>query len=153
MTTARPTSVMNPLFSIGYEGRDVDELIAMLLRARVATVADVRLTPISRKPGLSKTKLALALDEAGIRYVHLRELGNPRDNRAPFREGTPDGRNRFAEILNRTEALEAMRAVRELIDDGPVALLCFERDHSTCHRHMIAESIHTGAAGLDVIHL
>ncbi|PPJ18215.1 hypothetical protein C5E45_10195 [Nocardia nova] len=44
----------------------------LLAEAGVATVVDVRLTPISRKPGLSKTKLSAALAEAGIRYVHLR---------------------------------------------------------------------------------
>ncbi|MFE2500029.1 DUF488 family protein [Streptomyces scopuliridis] len=53
----------------------------------MSLVADVRLTPISRKPGFSKTRLPHALDEAGITYTHLRALGNPKDNRAPSGKG------------------------------------------------------------------
>jgi hypothetical protein len=34
---------------------------------------------------MSKRKLAAALGEAGIGYVHLPALGNPKDNREPFR--------------------------------------------------------------------
>ncbi|MDR1430587.1 MAG: DUF488 domain-containing protein, partial [Propionibacteriaceae bacterium] len=50
-------------------------------------LVDVRQTPISRKRGLSKTALGAALSEAGIDYIHLRELGNPRDNRDGYRQG------------------------------------------------------------------
>lgn len=63
------------LVSIGYEGRTALELIATLSQLGVSVLVDVRLTPLSRKPGLSKTKLGLAAAEAGIRYVHLPALG------------------------------------------------------------------------------
>ncbi|WP_258081414.1 DUF488 domain-containing protein [Nocardia nova] len=72
MPVASPAYTQNRLFTVGYEGRRADELVMLLAEAGVATVVDVRLTPISRKPGLSKTKLSAALAEAGIRYVHLR---------------------------------------------------------------------------------
>lgn len=58
-------------------------------------LVDVRLTPLSRKPRLSKTKLAAALADVGIEYVHHRALGNPKDNRAGFREGQPASRARY----------------------------------------------------------
>jgi hypothetical protein len=34
---------------------------------------------------MSKRKLAAALADAGIDYMHLPALGNPKDNRQPFR--------------------------------------------------------------------
>jgi hypothetical protein len=39
------------LLSVGYEGRTVDDLVDLLVAEGVEVVADVRLTPMSRKPG------------------------------------------------------------------------------------------------------
>ncbi|MEU6365372.1 DUF488 family protein [Streptomyces sp. NPDC046931] len=48
---------MSPgLWPARYEGRDIDSFVASLLDAQIDVVADVRLTPISRKPGFSKTR-------------------------------------------------------------------------------------------------
>ena len=65
------------LFTVGYEGRQLDELIAVLQSAEVDTVIDIRELPLSRRRGFSKTPLGHALREAGIEYVHLRVAGNP----------------------------------------------------------------------------
>jgi uncharacterized protein (DUF488 family) len=72
--------------------------------ADVRVLVDVRLTPLSRKPGLSKTKLSEALAAVGIKYVHHRALGNRRDNRAGFRAGEPDSRARYREVLDSAAA-------------------------------------------------
>lgn len=80
--------------SLGYQGRDAAELIDQLLQADVSTLVDVRLTPLSRKPGLSKRRLAEALNAAGIQYAHLPHLGSPKDNRETFRGGDPGSRAR-----------------------------------------------------------
>ncbi|WP_063065103.1 DUF488 domain-containing protein [Nocardia violaceofusca] len=148
MPVASPASTRNCLFTVGYEGRRADELVAILTEAGVATVVDVRLTPISRKPGLSKTKLSAALSQAGIRYVHLRELGNPRDNRDGFRVGDADARDRYASVLESPEGAEALHSVRTLMAQGPVALLCFEHDNATCHRQMVADAVQDATAGV-----
>ena len=85
--------------TIGYESRTVDELIERLADADVKVVVDVRLTPLSRKPGLSKNGLAARLRDAGIDYVHLPDLGNPRDNRAGFRRGDANAVARYRAVL------------------------------------------------------
>ncbi len=109
----------NPsLVSIGYEGRDLAELVRDLQSQRVTVLVDVRLTPISRKPGLSKRRLSEALASAGIGYVHHRELGNPRDNRDGFREGRGANRDRFRALLGSVEAAGALHHVTELMDGG-----------------------------------
>ena len=66
-----------PLYTIGYEGRALDELIAILASHRIERVIDVRDLPLSRRRGFSKTPLGTALRGAGIDYVHVREAGNP----------------------------------------------------------------------------
>lgn len=138
MPTHPATSPPGTLVSIGYEGKSVDELVAMLLAQHVRVLVDVRLTPLSRKPGLSKTKLSAALGAAGIGYVHYRVLGNPKDNRASFRAGTPESRERYSSVLATSEATDALAHVGQLMDGGAVALLCFEHNHDECHRNVVA---------------
>lgn len=141
------------LVSLGYEGRTAGELIAQLVESDVSVLVDVRLTPLSRKPGLSKKRLAQALEEQGIRYVHLPQLGNPKDNRDSFRAGQQDSRLRFRQLLGTEDGQQALNHVAELLDDGVVALLCFERDHATCHRDIVTEELVKDRPGLSLVHL
>ena len=147
-------ATMHPhLVSIGYEGRSVDDLVNSLLKQDVQVLVDVRLNPISRKPGLSKTALSTALNEAGITYIHHRELGNPKDNRDDFRRGTPESHARFRALLGEEKGAAALRHVSELLEDSVVALLCFERDHSECHRTLVVDAIAQQDPGLSVAHV
>ena len=59
------------LWTIGYQQLWPDALVAELEAAGIQRVLDVRLRPQSRRPGMSKTKLALALAEHGIGYERL----------------------------------------------------------------------------------
>ena len=141
------------LVSLGYEGRTAHELVANLRREAVSVLVDVRLTPLSRKPGLSKHRLAQALADVGIRYVHLPALGNPPENRPAFRAGDPAGRRHFIKILEGEHATEALQHVAELLDGGTVALLCFERRHDSCHRHLVAEALRRQNPSVSIVEL
>jgi uncharacterized protein (DUF488 family) len=142
----RPT-----LISLGYEGRTADELIAALVRQNVRVLVDVRLTALSRKPGLSKRRLADALRAANISYVHLPALGNPKANRDPFRAGDPKSRRLFRTLLSAQPATDALDHVAGLLDDGAVAILCFERDHRCCHRHLVAEALQAVRPAVELV--
>ena len=126
--------------TIGYEGRQLDEFIAELVDRRVEVVFDVRENAISRKPGFSKRRLGEALAVAGIEYRHLSSLGNPRSNRDAFRAGEPAARDVFLRHLDdggRGQPRRGCGAARS----RTVALMCFERDHATCHRSCIADRL------------
>jgi uncharacterized protein (DUF488 family) len=138
--------------TIGYEGRDVDDLVAALRAEGVALVIDVRETPRSREPGFSQRGLAAALAVAGIGYEHLGGLGNPRDNRDAFRAGDPAARRRYARRLDREGAADLAR-LRALVGGGPLALLCLERDHEVCHRSAITRRLQHDDPGIVVRHL
>ena len=51
------TDVFPTIVSVGYQGRSVNELIDVLRHGDVEVLVDVRLNPISRKPGFSKNPL------------------------------------------------------------------------------------------------
>lgn len=105
---------------------------------------DVRLTPISRKPGFSKTALSRALSEVGIDYEHRPELGNPKPNRAGFTGGDAElrrAREIFADSLRRPAAVEAIEGLVVRSQHERVAVLCFEADQTRCHRDVVLAEI------------
>ncbi|MBT2510135.1 DUF488 family protein [Streptomyces sp. ISL-98] len=142
------STVVTPgLWSTGYEGRDIDSFITSLRESCIDTVADVRLTPISRKVGFSKTRLGLALAEAGIEYIHLRSLGNPKENRAPFWDGRiAEGRANFRSRLGSEEAKSDLDLLAERATNSRIAVLCFEKDEERCHRKVVLDAVRKHAA-------
>lgn len=141
------------LITIGYEGRSARDLLDALILQKVDVLADVRLTPVSRKAGLSKRGLAAALFDVGIRYLHLPALGNPRDNRDAFRAGEARSRARFAAELVKADARAAIAELgRLLAEDNRIALLCYERDPGTCHREIVSSELMRRTPLLAVAH-
>lgn len=129
------------LYSLGYEGRTADQLVELLAMRRVEVLVDVRLTPLSRKPGLSKRKLAELLEAHGIEYVHEPQLGNLRDNRDGFHNGhLTEAKERFAERLS-NGSRSALLSLMDRARAGNVAMLCVEADQERCHRQVIAEAV------------
>lgn len=144
---ARPTVV-----SVGYQLRDLDELVQLLQAEAVDVLVDVRLSARSRKPGLSKSALAEGLADAGIAYRHEPTLGNPPENREPFQDGDAAARTLMADKL-RDEGADAVAALAELADEQTVALLCYERDHDICHRSAVVDALRAHRPDLTVIEL
>jgi uncharacterized protein (DUF488 family) len=127
------------LATVGYEKATVDELIAKLKAAKVKLLIDVRAVAASRRAGFSKTRLAASLDEAGIAYIHLRDLGTPAAGRQAARAG------RVAEMqaiyegwLEEPRAQLALAEAEALIQKRRSALLCLEADAADCHRRIVA---------------
>ena len=129
-----------PLFTIGYEKAVLRDVLATLAQAGVATLLDVRDRPISRRPGFSKRQLAAAVEDAGMRYVHLQALGTPPEGRLAGRRREWD---RFwgivGEKLARPEAELALQEAAEIAEAAPSCLLCYEADWQICHRRRVAE--------------
>jgi uncharacterized protein (DUF488 family) len=137
------------IWTIGYEGATQPELIARLRAAGVETVADVRAVTSSRRAGFSKNVLASSLAEAGIGYVHLRDLGTPKAGRDAARKGrVAEMRAIFAQHMTAPEAQRDLAALRALAAERRVALLCYEADAAGCHRRALVEML--GAAAVDL---
>lgn len=131
------------LLGWGYEGRTVDDLVADAHRWAVDTVVDVRLNAISRRKGFSKRALAERLAAAGVQYVHLRELGNPRDNRAGFAEVDTLAGRRARETYRRDVlgTATARAGIERLASGGPAIILCFEAHEQCCHRSLVLDAV------------
>jgi uncharacterized protein (DUF488 family) len=141
------------LYTIGYEKARLADVITTLTAAGVAILIDVRDRPISRRPGFSKRQLAAAVEEAGMRYVHLQPLGTPPEGRLAGRRREWD---RFwgivEEKLAGPEAELALQQAAEIAQEAPSCLLCYESDWQSCHRRRVAEIL-SQRRGFAVAHL
>jgi uncharacterized protein (DUF488 family) len=141
------------VFTIGYEGADVDRFLTTLKDAGVATLADVRAVALSRKRGFSKSALRDALAGRDIGYEHFRALGTPKEGRQAARAGDGELMRRIycQEVLDTPPAQEAFEELAAIAQAKPICLLCFERDPANCHRRILAQRL--AARGWEVVDL
>ena len=143
---------MKTIATIGYENAALDQVIAALKAAGIALLIDIRDAPISRKPGFSKKVFGASLEEAGIRYWHVRALGTPKAGRDAARRGDTA---KFHAIYGKQFAGEAAQlALAEVLaasKHAPSCLLCYEADHTQCHRQIVADAM--AERGFAVRHL
>jgi uncharacterized protein (DUF488 family) len=131
------------LYTLGYQGVDVDTYVQKLKAAGVGIVADVRETPWSHKRGFCKNIFSAELSKAGIEYVHVKSAGNPKENRRT----APD----MAECLRRyrTYLKANPTGVNDLVDvvrmaasrKRTVCLVCFEKNVEDCHRSILVDAM------------
>lgn len=130
------------LLTVGYEGAKIDDFIATLLSAKVTTLVDVRELPLSRKKGFSKNALRTAVEAAGISYLHIRQLGDPKPGRDAAKAGDyKTFRKIFGAHMLRPETKQALKDLADMLGNGLTCLLCFERCHRQCHRTIVADEL------------
>ena len=128
--------------TIGYEAASLADFLATLQAANVTRLIDVRQLAMSRRPGFAKNALTMALAAVGIDYVHLKGLGDPKEGREAARAGDE---SRFRMVFLAHMATEAAKTdlakAVEFVSQGGACLMCYERDHMTCHRSIVAKAI------------
>lgn len=130
------------LYTIGYEGRDLEEFTIRLNDFGVETIVDVRDIPLSRKKGFSRSPLSQYLQGAGIEYVHLKQLGSPKELRKKVKE---DGDYKYFHkeysnyIQSQYDTVETLYKI--VVSSANTCIMCYERDPYICHRLVVAEEI------------
>ncbi|MBI1367946.1 MAG: DUF488 family protein [Planctomycetes bacterium] len=130
------------VYTVGYEGRDGDDLISRLQDAGVGVLVDIREKPFSRKPDFRRTALQVRCEDAGIRYESWTRLGSTEHQRDMLKS-TGDIREfmrRFRDFAKRGREDE-LDALAKLAVAESIALLCYERCHEDCHRCVVADMI------------
>lgn len=129
-------------YTIGYEGRTLENFISRLQSFGIKQLVDVREKPISRKKGFSKNALRDRLESEGIHYIHMPELGSPSDIRHEYKAGGSEIRffEMYREYVESNE-LPQIAILEGYVSDMPTAIMCFEQLHIHCHRKIIASMI------------
>ena len=126
------------LYTIGYQGRTLDELLALLHAHDIDRLIDIRELPLSRRRGFSKTSLGDALRGDGIEYIHARIAGNPYRTEKDLIP-RPELLAKYRAHLNASRGIAA--EVATLARDHTVALLCYEAAAAECHRSILAPRV------------
>lgn len=130
------------IYTVGYERRDADGLMSVLLDQGVKAIADVRERPVSRKADFRAEALRAFCASVRIEYQAWPMLGSTFDQREQLHDS--GNFHNFADCF-RKYALQTMIAdlarLAESVRRIPTALLCYERLHEDCHRSVIADII------------
>ncbi len=140
-------------YTIGYEGKSVDEFFNELLASGMKGILDVRANPVSRKYGFAKRSMSKIAKRLGLAYHHMPELGITGNHRADLSDF--DSYQRLLDQYERKmlpKRTEHIEQATELLTSQPLALLCMEKDVRCCHRGRLANRI-AKESGLAVEHL
>jgi hypothetical protein len=143
-----------PILTIGHSTRPIDEFIELLRQHGVERLVDIRTIPRSRhNPQFNSAALAKSVEDNGIGYVHLKELGGLRH---PRRDSINTGwRNAsfrgYADYMQTAEFEEALRRLLQLCESKRCAAMCAEAVPWRCHRSLLADAL--VARGIPVEHI
>jgi uncharacterized protein (DUF488 family) len=150
-STAAKPGKENPLFTIGYGARTLDEFISVLKTNRIEYLIDVRTAPYSKfKPDFSKELLRYHLERAGLRYLFMGDTlgGQPRDPACHT-----DGKVDYDKVRAQSSfqaGIEELRAA--CAQQRRAALMCSEGRPEQCHRSkLIGEAL--AAIGIPICHI
>jgi hypothetical protein len=143
-----------PILTIGHSTHPIDEFIKLLRQHGIEQLVDIRTIPRSRhNPQFNSAALAKSLEDNGIGYVHLKELGGLRH---PLRDSINTGwRNAsfrgYADYMQTAEFEQALRRLLQLCEDKRCAAMCAEAVPWRCHRSLLADAL--VARGIPVEHI
>lgn len=127
------------LFTIGYEGISLDAYLNKLVKNNVALLCDVRKKPISMKYGFSKKQLQNYCNNLGIKYVHIPQLGIEGHLRQKLTNKESYEKLFDSYRIGLNEKTDELKNIYHLIQKYKrVALTCFEKDHTYCHRDSLS---------------
>ena len=136
------------IFTIGYEGRNLEELVKLLKENDIKVLVDIRHDTDFVKPEFSAEVLKRELQMHGIKYMHIKELGVPKLIREPYVTGKLSHecfRQWYHWWIEENRDLWENK-LRDAKRVGYMALLCVEKHPEPaksqkhyCHRHFLAE--------------
>lgn len=150
---------MNPknvytIYTIGHSTHILAEFLDMLRSFDIKILADIRSLPGSRKfPQFNKEDLKISLEETGVLYIHLADLGgrrkvkkdskNNRWNNVSFKA--------YADYMETEEFKNAIVKLERIALEQPTAYMCSEAVWWKCHRSMVSDYLK--AKGWTVLHI
>jgi uncharacterized protein (DUF488 family) len=142
------------IYTIGHSNRSLDDFVALLREHAIARLVDIRTVPRSRhNPQFNREWLPAALENRGIQYTHIKELGGLRRAR---KDSTNTGWRHpsfrgYADYMQTAEFEAALQALIELAERERVAIMCAEAVPWRCHRSLVADAL--TARGVAVEHI
>lgn len=132
------------IYTIGHSTRPIKSLVELLNEYEIRQVIDVRTIPYSgHNPQFNKEELAESLKSAGIRYIHMKELGGlRRSEKDSVNLGWKNASFRgYADYMQTTDFTQGIRKLIEISKGENTAIMCSEAVPWRCHRSLIADAL------------
>jgi uncharacterized protein (DUF488 family) len=132
------------MLTVGHSTRTADDFIAMLRAHGANLLVDVRTLPKSRyNPQFNIENLPTALQDAGIEYRHIRELGGLRHARVDsINTGWKNASFRgYADYMQTPAFSAALAELMRIAEGRRAVVMCAETVPWRCHRSMIADAL------------
>lgn len=137
----KPKKAEPGFFTIGYEGKDIDQFLNVLVSNQIELLIDIRKNPFSMNFIYIKDALMKKLKDVSIDYLHIPELGIESEDRKNLNT-KEDYERLFVRYRQGLPIREVyINRIIELGTAKRVALLCFEADSNFCHRGEVAKLI------------
>lgn len=129
---------MTKVYTIGYEGKNIEEFLDLLKDKGIQHLVDVRSSPKSRKENFNKDNLKDRLFHNSIVYKHIPELGGLKEEE-------------YEEVMTEEKWVEGYEELKNFAKEGKTVIMCLEKDPMRCHRRYIAERLEED--GWEVVHI
>lgn len=142
------------IWTIGHSTRSIEEFIALLHHYRIEAIADVRRFPGSRRlPQFGQEALRASLNQAGIEYQLITELGGRRRAAADsvnvaWRNASFRG---YADHTASREFAIGLERLQQLAVRRRTSMMCAEVLWWRCHRSLVSDVLMVG--GTRVMHI
>lgn len=133
---------MKEIWTIGHSTLAWTDFLGLLSAYQIEVVADVRRFPGSRKhPQFNSGEMSQALAVAGVRYIHLPELGG---RRTPLKDSANltwrnDAFRGYADHMNTVEFHAGFNRLLSVAAVSRTAVMCAEAVWWRCHRGLLAD--------------
>jgi len=136
----KPSSNDSCLFTIGYEHKNIDKYLCMLIENNIKVLIDVRAVNLSMKKEFSGRNLSNFCKQIKIEYMHIPELGISTELRRKITDKKELFNIYTEEILPLHTS--AVKIIEQLLSKYQrVALTCFEANKNECHRSILADKV------------
>ena len=142
------------IYSIGHSTRSLDEFLNMLRSFDIKILTDIRSLPGSRRfPQYNMKNLKTSLEEIGVQYIHLAELGGRRKVKKDSKNNlwNNDSFRGYADYMETEEFENAIVKLEHIALEQPTAYMCAEAVWWRCHRSMVSDYLK--AKGWAVLHI
>ena len=132
------------LYTIGHSTLPIEKFVQILRSFEIGSVVDVRTIPRSRhNPQFNQAELEQVLQDQGIGYAHLKDLGGLRHTsntsiNTAWKNASFRG---FADYMQTAEFQTGLEELIELSSKKRTVIMCAEALPWRCHRSLIGDAL------------
>jgi len=142
------------IYTIGHSTHSLDEFLNLLRSFDIKIIADIRSLPGSRRfPQFNMENLKISLEETGIQYIHLADLGGRRKMKKDSKNNrwNNDSFRGYADYMETNEFENAIVYLKDIALAQRTAYMCSEAVWWRCHRSMVSDYLKV--RGWQVMHI